>query len=206
MSDAAQIPENALLRGTSAIAKPEFFMIFTLAGLVGITGVLCVLIAGLPGFGILGLLVAMGATAYFTGLGEDLNTILVAILSLAFFVVSIITVSFMLLGVSAAPQGGEAGHAEATIGVMNYVILAAVNVPAIAYIAFSGWMAFSDGGGAGEQILSIAVAVASLLFMFLSVAVVTVAMVEEGQVVVAAIIDVFALAVTGWAFWRGSRG
>lgn len=185
------LSEESITRGTSFLAKPEFLLIFLLGFLMLGVGIVATLVAKATGWITVGSIALIGAAAYFSGLGEKLLVLIVALIGLVGGLVGIGVVNVMLLGQQS---------------LNSTLLLAVIDVMALAGVGSAVALAFRSDAGPGEQLLSVVVAIASTLFLLTSVVVVAIAMAELGLLVRLGVIVAFTLATLGWAVMKGMRG
>ncbi|MGF1465041.1 MAG: hypothetical protein ACFCGT_02805 [Sandaracinaceae bacterium] len=197
----------AMQRGKTLLAQPGFFGVLTVTGLSVVMAVLLLAIVNVAlitsgsgaalGFLVVLDLVAFGSLAFFAwlpfsgnraGPGEKYMVGTVAAATVVFHVIALIVVNLSLLD-----TGGM-------------IALGIIDVAALAGVVFGVYAGFSSGGSASEQLLAMIVGIGSLLFLLFSLGVVNVAMIDQESIIVAAVIDVFALATVGWAVMKGTRG
>lgn len=131
--------EASILKGKGLVSNPEFFITFTLSILFGVVGSAVVFTSWLDygdeGFegirfwaiGLVTVLAALFAVAWFSGLGEKLFVIVVAAFGALGGVMSVITVSFLW----AMPEA-DGGHGQPIYAALLALVIIILPIASIA--------------------------------------------------------------------------
>lgn len=118
--------ESAIQKGKGIVANPEFFLTFFLAAIMGVAAIFTIGISGLWGWIMTGVVVALAATAHFTGLGQRFFVILMSIGGLIGGIVSFFAITLLWI----APEGGMqvfgetlSGHGQPAIAALLGLIM-----------------------------------------------------------------------------------
>ncbi|MBZ0118505.1 MAG: hypothetical protein K8H88_15995 [Sandaracinaceae bacterium] len=100
---------SLLRRGRGILANPAFFFIFTVCAGMALVVMSVIGLAGLIGWIMAAVIIGLGVIGYFTGLGDRMLVIFVALLALLSGVASIIVVAILIFG-SSAPAATSSGE------------------------------------------------------------------------------------------------